>query len=209
MSRNRRVTTKVGAGAITAALLVGGCGHHAPLGPPTPSGATPLGGPPMTSTPPPPPGWKLQPAVPATQQQAQDTAIGYLRRTLQELPPGTTLDATRYSGGTNSVPCKDDTSANPPEEFTTIGDLKPPPGTDTSSLVASAGDIWKRWGWYVYERDGFYKPNRFGYAPDGYSLQIEARARPGEPPSLKATSPCFPAETPRDRTPFPAILAAE
>jgi hypothetical protein len=26
------------------------------------------------------------------------------------------------------------------------------------------------WGWYVMERDGFRKPNRFGYARDGYGL---------------------------------------
>jgi hypothetical protein len=61
--------------------------------------------------------------------------------------------------------------------------------------------------WYVTERDGFYKPNRFGYAPDGYSLKIEARYRADYPPSLAGVSPCFPADMPKDRSPFPMILS--
>jgi hypothetical protein len=162
----------------------------------------------MESAPPPPPGWKSQPVIPKSQQQAQDTVIGYLKKTLQSLPAGTTLDATRYSGGTNTVPCKDVTSGTPPQEFSTVGDLKPPPGTDLEAIVAKAGDIWKSWGWFVYERDGFYKPNRFGYAPDGYSLSIEATSRPDYPPTLGGVSPCFPPDLPNDRSPFPMILTA-
>jgi hypothetical protein len=159
----------------------------------------------MESTPPPPPGWKLQPVIPTSQQQAQDTVIGYLKKTLQGLP-GTTLDATRYSGGTNTVGCKDVINGTPPQEFNTVGDLKPPADTDFSALVAKTGDIWKSWGWHVYERDGFYKPNRFGYAPDGYALSIESTARPEYPPTLHGVSPCFPADLPDDRGPFPMIL---
>lgn len=194
-------------GALLMVMFVGACSHDGPLGPPTPTGATVLGGPPMESTPPPPPGWKLQPVIPKSQQQAQDTLIGYLKKTLQALPPGTTLDATRYSGGTNTVPCKDAISGTPPVEFNTTGDLKPPPGTDFAAMIAKVGDVWKSWGWHVFERDGFYKPNRFGYAPDGYSLSIESTSRPEYPPTLGGVSPCFPADLPDDRSPFPMILS--
>ncbi|BCI90493.1 hypothetical protein NIIDMKKI_56990 [Mycobacterium kansasii] len=72
--------------ALLIAMLVGACSHGSPLGPPTPTGATVLGGTPMESAPAPPPGWKLQPVVPETQQQAQDALIGYLTKTLQNLP---------------------------------------------------------------------------------------------------------------------------
>jgi hypothetical protein len=54
-------------------------------------------------------------------------------------------------------------------------------GNDPNNVIAKIGDIWKSWGWYVIERDGFQKPNRFGYAPDGYSLQLEAAYLPGSP----------------------------
>ncbi|MEM6109517.1 hypothetical protein AAHS21_25285 [Mycobacterium sp. 050272] len=160
----------------------------------------------MESTPPPPPGWKLEPVIPKTQQQAQDTVIGYLKKTLAALPPGTTLDASRYSGGGTVHPCKDVETGTPPMEFATNGDLTLPAGVDTSTIVAKAGDIWKSWGWQVYERDGFYKPNRFGYAPDGYILQIIARYQPGYAPTLQGVSPCFPPDLPAERSPFPTIL---
>ncbi|MBY0390465.1 MAG: hypothetical protein K2X56_20820 [Mycobacterium pseudokansasii] len=171
--------------ALTIVLFVCACSHDSPLGPPTPAGATPLGGPTMESGPPPPPGWKLQPAIPETQQQAQDIVIGYLKKTLQALPPGITLDATRYSSGATVAPCQDVTSGTSPMELATNGDLTFPPGIDSEALIVKTGDIWKSWGWYVYERDGFYKPNRFGYAPDGYILQIVARYKSGYPPSLQ------------------------
>jgi hypothetical protein len=193
-------------GVALIVVLVSACTHERPLGPPTPTGATPLGGSPMESTPAPPPGWKLEPVVPKTQQQAQDTVIGYLKKTLQALPPGTTLDASRYSGGGTVHPCKDAETGSSPMEFATNGDMTLPAGVDTKAVVAKAGDIWKSWGWQVYERDGFYKPNRFGYAPDGYILQIVARYQPGYSPTLQGISPCFPADLPADRSPFPTIL---
>jgi hypothetical protein len=92
-------------------------------------------------------------------------------------------------------------------EFSTVGDLRPPAGTELGAIVAQVGDIWKSWGWQVYERDGFYEPNRFGYAADGYSLSIEATSRPDYPPTLGGVSPCLAAEAPEDRSPFPMILA--
>ncbi|MGB8389639.1 hypothetical protein [Mycobacterium sp.] len=45
----------------------------------------------MTSTPPPPPGWKSHVDVPTSQQQAQDTVLKYLKKTLDALPAGTRL----------------------------------------------------------------------------------------------------------------------
>ncbi len=162
----------------------------------------------MTSTPPPPPGWTQRPVVPASQQQAQDTLLGYLKKTLRALPPETTLDATRYSGGTNTPPCKDVDTGIPPVSFSTIGELKLPPGVHPDAIIAKVGDIWKSWGWYVMERDGFYKPNRFGYAPDGYSLQIMASPQPGYPPTLEGVSACFPGNLPNNRSPFPMVVTA-
>lgn len=206
MTRARQPLSAALATAVVIVMFVGACSHDNPLGAPTPTGATALGGPTMESKPPPPPGWQVQPAIPTTQQQAQDTVIAYLRKTLQALPPGITLDAARYSGGASVAPCKDVTSGPSPMEFATNGDLRLPPGTDPEALIARTGDIWKSWGWYVYERDGFYKPNRFGYSPDGYILQIMARYKPGYPPSLQGISPCFPPDIPDDRSPFPMIL---
>ncbi|WP_156181166.1 hypothetical protein [Mycobacterium nebraskense] len=135
------------AAALAVVTFVGGCSHHSPLGPPTPTGATPLGGPTMESKPPPPPGWKLQPAIPATRQQAQDTVIAYLKKSMQALPPGITPDATRYSGGASVAPCQDVTSGTSPMEFATNGDLTLPPGTGPEGIIAKTGDIWKSWGW--------------------------------------------------------------
>lgn len=61
-----------------------------------------------------------------------------------------------------------------------------------ADLIHQTWELWKGWGWHVLERGGFSKPNRFGYAPDGYVLQIAARPDPTQPPSLIASSPCFP-----------------
>ena len=81
----------------------------------------------------PPPGWTERPVVPTSQQQAQDTVLGYLKKTLRALPSGTALDATRYSGGTNTAPCQDVETGTSPSDFTTIGELKLPPGTSPST----------------------------------------------------------------------------
>lgn len=190
------------------AVAATGCVHHNPLGPPVPEGATMINGP-TNAAPPPPPGWQQHPVIPASQQQAQDTILGHLKKTLTALPPGTTLDATRFGGGVSTVGCDDnDNRPTAPQELTTWGDLNLQPGVDTASLVAQAGEAWKSWGWYVIERDGFYKPNRFAYAPDGYRLQIKARHRPDQPPGLSGISPCFPGDVPEERTPFPKVLRA-
>jgi hypothetical protein len=56
------------------------------------------------------------------------------------------------------------------------------------------------------ERDGFRKPNQFGYGADGYSLQIFIASHEGDGPTIAATSPCFAANLPSDRSPFPTNL---
>ena len=195
--------------ALLMLVLAAGCGRHSPLGPPTPTGATILGGPDVTSASPPPPGWTSRPVVPTSQQQAQDTILGYLKKTLRALPPGTALDATRYSGATNTPPCKDVTTGVAPVSLSTMGELNLPAGVDPVGIVAQLGDTWKSWGWYVIERDGFRKPNRFGYAPDGYMLHIMAKDPVTDPPTLIADSPCFAGDLPKDRSPFPMVLQAD
>jgi hypothetical protein len=191
-----------------AGLMTLSCHASPPLGPPTPTGATILGGPPMTSTPPTPPGWTVHVAVPATQQQAQDTVRKYLKNTLGALPPGVVFDASRYSGGTSAVPCNDAPgNTHPPVQFAATGDLKLPPGVDGEKLVAEVGDVWKSWGWWVFERDGMYKPNRSGFSPDGYELHIGMPGLPG-PPNITGSSPCFPHDVARDDLPFPTTITA-
>jgi hypothetical protein len=133
-----------------------------------------------------------KPNVPANQQEAQDTLTAYLQKTVDALPKGTSLDGTRYTVGDGTAYCEDNPSGpDAPIHAEDWRDMNLPPGTDTATIISQTGDIWKQWGWNVIERDGFTKPNRFGYAPDGYTLQIEARTDPRYPPSLIGSSPCF------------------
>lgn len=163
----------------------------------------------MTSAPPPPAGWSPKDVVPTSQQQAQDTVVGYLTRTLATLPRGTVIDASRYAGAGHNSYCDDnDTSPGAPMRFHTIGELKVPDGADATDLVRTVGSIWRAWGWYVFERDGFTKPNEFGYGPDGYRLQIESAPQPGYPPSIEASSPCFSGQIARDDIPVPTVITA-
>lgn len=169
--------------AVLVIALVAACGQHRPPGP-------------------------LRPVVPTSQQQAQDTVLGYLRKTLQALPTGTVFDRARYTGSGNT-PCNDAPTGVPPNEFSDIRDALFPPETDPDAMIAKAGEIWLGWGWYVRERDGFRRPNRFGYAPDGYSLQIVAARHHNNPPTIVGASPCFPGELVRDDIKVPAVLKAD
>jgi hypothetical protein len=158
----------------------------------------------MTSLPPGPDGWNPKEVVPQSQQQAQDTVYGYLKRTVDALPAGTLLDGARYGKAGSNNYCDDNaTTPSSPMHFQTIGQLTFPPGTDLNATIAKVGDIWRGWGWQVLERDGFRKPNQFGYGPDGYRLQIVAAAREGYPPTVQAISPCFPGTIARDDVAFP------
>ena len=140
-----------------------------------------------------------------SQQQIQNALITYLRRTLATLPPGTAIDASRFAGAGHNSPCEDDSGADAPMRFHTIGELKAPSGTDA---VTAVGDVWRSWGWHVVERDGFRRPNRFGYSPDGYRLQI-ITAPDGHPPTVQASSPCFPRLSARDDIPFPVTVTTD
>jgi hypothetical protein len=195
--------------AAAVLLVAPACGGDGgALGAPTPTGATEIGGPPMTSTPSPPPGWTLETVVPASQQQAQDTVLGYLTRTVDGLPAGTTLDGTRYRVGSGNRSCDDNpTGPDAPEMmFTDVRQVVLPAGVDGVAVIADVGDIWRSWGWHVFERDDFPRPNQFGYGPDGYRLQIESSSPPGQPPTISGISPCFPGDLASDDITIPVIL---
>ncbi|BBZ06870.1 hypothetical protein MDOR_10390 [Mycolicibacterium doricum] len=204
MPRGRRFTAVL----TLLSLVAAGCGDDGKLGPPTPTGATDIGGPSVTSAPPPPPGWSPKDVVPQSQQQAQDTLLDYLTRTVRQLPKGSVLDATRYGSSGHNSWCEDEPKdpKNVPTRFHTTGDLTVPAGINADALVRQVGDIWRSWGWYVYERDGFRTPNEFGYGPDGYRLQIVTAGRPGYAPTLSGSSPCFPGEIAADGIPFPLVV---
>jgi len=152
-------------------------------------------------------GQHCPPGPPISQQQAQDTVLGYLKKTLEALPTGTVFDRTRYAGSGNT-PCNDEPTGVPPNEFSDIRDAIFPPETDLDAMIGTVGEIWRGWGWHVREREEFGKPNRFGYAPDGYSLQIAAGRQNNDPPTITGVSPCFPGELLRDDIRVPAVLKA-
>lgn len=162
----------------------------------------------MTSAPPPPSGWTLEPVIPTSQQQAQDTVIGYLTKTVRALPPGTTLDQTRYRVGSGNRSCDDNPTGDDVPEivYTDVRQVLVPAGGDNAALVGQVGDIWSGWGWHVLEREDFPRPNRFGYGPDGYRLQIESTTPPEHPPTISGISPCFPGEVANDEVPVPVVL---
>lgn len=138
------------------------------------------------------------------QHRVQDTVLRHLRDTAAALPAGTVIDGSRFAGSGHVSLC-DDTDSGPaaPMRFHTIGEVKSQGGQD--AVVSGAGELWRRWGWQVVEREGFATPNRFGYSPDGYRLQIVA-AGEDHPPVLQASSPCFPRPSVRDEVPFPTII---
>lgn len=143
------------------------------------------------------------PKIPASQQEAQDTVIGYLQKTVDSLPRGTKLDATDFRGGAN-MSCEDEPMTDtPPTRFEYWTHVTADSVASTDDLIKKAGDAWRSWGADVKERDDFRKPNRFGYLPDGYELQIKGAAKPGYPPTLIVTSPCFPGEVARADVPSP------
>ena len=164
----------------------------------------------MTSAPPPPPGWNLQPVIPDSQQQAQDTVTDYLSKTAASLPQGTVLDATRFRVGSGNRSCDDNpTGPNEPDVmYTDVRQAVLPNGADSPAVIYQAGDAWRSWGWYVFERDDFPKPNQFGYAADGYRLQIESSTPPTAPPTISGISPCFPGDRASDDVPVPIVLPA-
>ena len=166
------------AAVVTAVLiLVTGCSRNAATEPTTHEGSTMTA---ATPAPGPPPGWEVEEVVPKTHQEARDTVVGYLQRTLAALGPGAVIDASRYLvAGTTSYCDDNDSGPNAPRYFTTLGEITDPAIRDGSQLVEKVGEIWRGWGWYVLEREGWGKPNRFGYTPTGTSCTSRQRPNRG------------------------------
>lgn len=195
--------------AMSAVLLltfaVAACSSDTDGHPTTTTGSPDNGGTAVSTNPALPPDFHVVDATPTSQQQAQDAVIGYLTKTLKELPPGTVFDNSRYPGSGNT-PCTDQPTGTPPNEYADKRQAIFPPGTNVEAMIAKAGQIWTSWGWHVMERDGFRKPNQFGYGPDGYALQIVASNPPGYPPTITGVSPCYPGELASANVPVPAVL---
>lgn len=150
------------------------------------------------------------PKVPTDQREAQDTVVRYLQQTVNALPPGTSLDGTRYTVGDGTTYCEDNPgSPDAPVHVEDWRDMVLPPDSDFAAIITKTGEIWKQWGWEVIERDGFDKPNRFGYSPDGYILQIQARPDRTQPPSLIGSSPCFPGDRRDNSVRRPPLIRQE
>ena len=99
------------------------------------------------------------PKIPASQQEAQDTVLRLLQETANVLPPGTSLDGSRYRIGKMDRSCEDNPAGpDSPVHIEDWRDVKLPPGTDFDTVIAQTGDIWTQWGWQVVEREGFEKP---------------------------------------------------
>lgn len=197
----------VSASALLLITGASGCSQNKPaepLGPPSPSGVTLIPGGPMEPTP-----VAKNPKIPASQQEAQDTVLKYLQQTADSLPKGSSLDGSRYIVGDGVSYCEDEPADhNAPVHFADLRDMKLPTDVvDFNAVISHTGDIWKSWGWQVLERDGFDKPNRFGYAPDGYVLQIRAAYPITYPPTVIGESPCFPGNLHQDNIPRnPAVI---
>lgn len=149
------------------------------------------------------------PKIPKSQQEAQDSLVRYLQKTVDGLPPGTVLDTSDTIGGSN-LGCDDNyTGPGPgpgPAEFSLFAKVIGPARMKPADLIAHAGELWRSWGITVIERDGFEKPNQFGYFPDGYHIQIKAAYPPDYPPTIVATSPCLPGDLRRDGLPVPKVI---
>lgn len=123
------------------------------------------------------------------------------------MPAGTTLDGTRYRIGKMTRFCEDDPRGpDAPVHIEDWRDVRIPPGNDFDGVIAQTGETWRGWGWHVIERDGFGKPNRFGYTPDGYVLHLEARSSVGAAPFLIGSSPCFSGNLRRDLEANPPVI---
>ncbi len=147
------------------------------------------------------------PKIPSSQQQAQDTVLQYLQKTVDGLPPGAVLDSTDTIGGSNAS-CDDDYTSpgRGPTEYSVWAHVVAPAGVMSADLIARIGDLWRGWGLTVMERSGFEKPNRFGYGPDGYVLQVKSAYPPDYPPTIIGSSPCFPGDLRQDGLPFPKVI---
>lgn len=147
------------------------------------------------------------PKIPASQQEAQEMVLRYLQQTVDAMPRGAILDGRRLAVGDGVRYCEDDPSGpDAPVRFSDWRDVTVPNGTLSSEVVVQVGEVWRSWGWQVIERDGFPKPNRFGYGPDGYRLQIKVRSDEQQSLSLIGSSPCFSGSLRRDIPRNPLVI---
>lgn len=146
--------------------------------------------------------------IPVSQQQAQDTVLALLQKAVNVLPPGSALDGSRYRVGRMDRYCEDDpagmSSAVHIEDWR---DVELPAGADAAAVIVQAGEVWRHWGRRVVEREGFGKPNRFGYSPDGYVLHLEARNSSDDGPLLIGSPPCYPSGLRSDTTRNPSLIS--
>ncbi|WP_231117598.1 hypothetical protein [Mycobacterium intracellulare] len=100
------------------------------------------------------------PKIPKSQQEAQDSLVRYLQKTVDGLPPGTVLDTSDTIGGSNVGYDDNYTGPGPGlTEFSLFAKVIGPAGMKPTDLIAHAGELWRSWGITVIERDGFEKPN--------------------------------------------------
>ncbi|WP_232518792.1 hypothetical protein [Mycobacterium intracellulare] len=102
----------------------------------------------MPPTPPAP-----SPKIPKSLRGAQDSVVRYLQKTVDGLPPGTVLDTSDTTGGSN-LGCDDDyTGPGPgPTEFSLFAIVIGPAGVKPADLITRAGELWRSWGIKVMAR---------------------------------------------------------
>ncbi|MGL6234949.1 MAG: hypothetical protein ACRC20_06355 [Segniliparus sp.] len=147
-----------------------------------------------------------------SQQQAQETLYGYMRKTLEGLPAGVSIySAHPWQGGSNSA-CDDRIDQeNAPITYHDTFDMKLPAGTASDALIAKVRELWESWGWRVKESEGDGNFSWYGYSPDGYQLDIMGYSGrlAGYPPTFGGRTPCFPPRLRDDHVPKPRIITRD
>ncbi|EFV12386.1 hypothetical protein [Segniliparus rugosus] len=147
-----------------------------------------------------------------SQQQAQETLYGYMRRTLEGLPDGVSIfSAHPWQGGKTSA-CDDRIDQeNAPITYHDTFDMKVPIGTDHDALIGKIRDLWRSWGWRVEERESDSSPSWYGRSPDGYELNVMGYAGrlAGYPPTFGGRSPCFSPKLRDDHVPKPRVITRD
>ncbi|WP_084206643.1 hypothetical protein [Segniliparus rugosus] len=145
-----------------------------------------------------------------SQQQAQETLYGYMRKTLEALSAGIDIESAHPWQGGSTGACDDRIDQeNAPVSYSDFRGIRAPAGTDYNDLILRFGDVWKGWGWRVVERSGDNKPNRYAISPDGYILSIEAGNPVGYPPTMLGRTPCFSPKLRDDHVPKPRVITRD
>lgn len=147
------------------------------------------------------------PKIPTSQQEAQDTVLRYLQQTLDVLPPGSSLDGSRYRIGRMDKYCEDDLAGpDSPVHMEDWRDVKLPPGTDFNAVIARTGKIWEQWGWQVIERTAS-RSRTASATTQMATCSIRKRGTRLEPaPFLIGSSPYYPGSLRTDIPRNPPLL---